>query len=372
AAYVAPRTAIEEALCALWQDVLGLERVGIHDNFFDLGGHSLLLVQLYAGMRRHGWSVTLNDLFGMQTIAALGEHLQTALEAVPIDSCLVRMNTAAAAPKLFCIHSGSGSVGCYAELAQQLEPVAELYGLQNPDLLDDIRTPSYGALAERFVSSIRSTQPSGPYRLLGYSLGGKLAYEVAARLQAEGESIDYLGIIDTPPVLEPDASNDPWYANIRLFHGESMNVDWHAIGELGREAGIARLADIAAAKGLIPVGIDTTAARYLQYLCTIASARLGYASPRAHLDLDLFRTVGDASPRTDPNPLKEHLDYGWSQVTTGHVDVIHVGGSHQSAIRMPHVLGLAASLRSRMNPETAIVHSNKGEDCLEGHRAAID
>ncbi|WP_052511419.1 non-ribosomal peptide synthetase [Cupriavidus sp. HPC(L)] len=194
-AYIAPRNETEALLAQIWQDVLGAEQVGIHDNFFELGGHSLLCLQVLSRLRAAtgaGLAIELRHLMEHQTIASLCQVLGRADAAQHRPAPLNRPS--GDATPLFCLHASFGNVFDYTPLARSLEGACTVHGLACPplDTFDSLEH-----LAHLHVMAIRAVQPTGPYRLLGWSLGGALAARMAAILEDAGETVAFLGLVDT-------------------------------------------------------------------------------------------------------------------------------------------------------------------------------
>ncbi|MEU1280731.1 amino acid adenylation domain-containing protein [Streptomyces sp. NPDC005805] len=208
----APRNAREEVLCGLFAEVLGVSRVGIDDNFFTLGGHSLLGVRLVNRIRRVlGVERTVRDLFRAPTPAGLlGSHDDGTAAALGV---LLPLSTRGARRPLFCVHPGTGVGWAYAGLARHLGDEQPLYALQARALSDPGHRPrSVEEMADAYLERIREVQPWGPYRLLGWSFGGLVAHTMAVRLREAGERVELLALMDvhrTGPgsvsVLPPEA-----------------------------------------------------------------------------------------------------------------------------------------------------------------------
>ncbi len=196
--HVAPRTEFEQRLAALWEQVLQVERVGLNDNFFALGGHSLLAVSL-AGRIRETFdvSIKLHDFLLMQTLGELADFMRTNEAKVKSAVIVMNANRSDNAP-LFCLPPGGGGTYSYYPLAGQLSDSRPVYGLVNkayvvPGWFDT----SWQEMVDYYVEQIRMTQPHGPYNLLGWSMGGALAIEVAHVLEREGDTVSFLGLVDT-------------------------------------------------------------------------------------------------------------------------------------------------------------------------------
>lgn len=198
--FVAPRTAVEKSLARLWSEILKLDKVGIHQSFFELGGQSLMAVALFARMEKEfGRRLPLATLLRAPTI----EQLAMELEGKPtVESAgwksLVPIQTKGQRPPLFLVHGAGGNVLLYRALAERLAPDQPIYGLQSRGL-DGASAPlqSIEEMAEEYLKEIRSVQPAGPYHLGGYCLGGTVAYEMAQLLRRAGEPVELVALLDT-------------------------------------------------------------------------------------------------------------------------------------------------------------------------------
>lgn len=197
---LAPRSELEQQLVEIWQRVLGVETVGVRDNFFDLGGHSLAAVRLLTEIQKSfGASLSLSCFIEAHTVEQLANLLNTKLKSsTQNEKSLVVIQPGATKPPLFCIHAVWGNVLFYRELALHLHPDQPLYALQARGLNEN-ETPrtSVIEMATCYIQEIQSVQPHGPYYLGGYSFGGLVAFEIARQLQAQGEQIALLAVFDT-------------------------------------------------------------------------------------------------------------------------------------------------------------------------------
>ncbi|MEU0145352.1 amino acid adenylation domain-containing protein [Streptomyces sp. NPDC006288] len=197
-----PSGAHEEALTRLFAEVLGVERVGPDDPFFDLGGTSLLAVRLVARVREEfGTGLTIGSLFEAATPAALAARLGTTGEASEdaLDVVL-RLRGGEERTPLFAIHPAGGIAWCYAGLSARLGPGQPVYGIQARGLAGDEPLPrTLREEASDYLGHIRAVQEHGPYRLLGWSVGGVLAHTVAVLLQESGEEVELLALLDAFP-----------------------------------------------------------------------------------------------------------------------------------------------------------------------------
>ena len=219
----APETVLEELLCGVFAEVLGLPEVGVLDDFFELGGHSLLAPGLIGRAVRAGLRLDIADLFTYRTVAelaALAGRRQTPEQAAawrgeamakvfddaedlaeldPIGPVLPVRRDGDGAP-LFFVHSGVGFALPYVGLARHLDPGHPVYGIQSPALSGDDELPqSLSGLADEYLARIREIQPEGPYHLFGWSFGGVMVQELAARLRNEGQQVALVVNMDGYP-----------------------------------------------------------------------------------------------------------------------------------------------------------------------------
>jgi thioesterase domain-containing protein/acyl carrier protein len=216
--YVAPRTPVEEALTAIWADVLGVERLGVRDNFFELGGHSLLAVRLMSRIERQtGRRLPLHLLFRDSTVETLARHLDEDGGAAPRHvSPLIAIQPRGTRPPFFCVHAIDGHVLSYARLAQALGTDQPFHALQARGIEGEAEpSTSILEMAERYLDAVRAVQPEGPYRLGGWSLGAVVAYEMARLLRARGERVEALALVDVPrAVPEGEVPDDVLLAQL--------------------------------------------------------------------------------------------------------------------------------------------------------------
>ncbi|WP_019411376.1 amino acid adenylation domain-containing protein [Pseudomonas psychrophila] len=209
--YRAPRNALERALVKIWQDVLGLDRVGIDDNFFELGGDSLQVLKVISRVRNQpelGVSLKLRDLMQKPCIAELSGYEPLVAVSAP-DPLLALNSRVSEVPPLFCLHAGFGTVFDYEPLARKLDGRRSVYGVQCRMLLDPAwHDDSLHAMAQAYAERIRQQQAHGPYHLLGWSLGGALTLLVAQALEAQGQEVAFAGLVDSYVAGTAEASDE--------------------------------------------------------------------------------------------------------------------------------------------------------------------
>ncbi|MFD4431242.1 amino acid adenylation domain-containing protein [Nocardia sp. NPDC058497] len=194
------------AVAEVFTEVLGVERPGLDDDFFSLGGNSLLATRVVHRLReRTGTELTVAAFFADPTVAGLADRLTAGPAGLggDLDAALavtLPLRRGGSGEPLFCIHPVAGLAWAYAGLAPHLPGDRPIIGIQSPALTDpEFRPATVDDLIDRYLAEIRAAQPQGPYHLLGWSLGGVLAQAVATRLQAAGETVASLTMLDSLP-----------------------------------------------------------------------------------------------------------------------------------------------------------------------------
>ncbi|MFW6085618.1 MAG: SDR family NAD(P)-dependent oxidoreductase [Myxococcota bacterium] len=214
--YIEPRDDVERTLVGLWQELLGVERVGIRDSFFDLGGHSLIAVRLFARIKQtYQTEFPISALFEAPTIEACARLIHEAVGAREGEGAarpqryrhLVAMHPAKTGPNtpFFLVAGMFGNVLNLRHLAHLVGTDRPFYGLQARGLFGgEAPHETFEAMAEAYLAEIRSVQPKGPYLLGGFSGGGLTAYEMARQLRGCGERVSLLAMLDTPLPQQPE------------------------------------------------------------------------------------------------------------------------------------------------------------------------
>ncbi|MGF1425057.1 amino acid adenylation domain-containing protein [Kitasatospora sp. LaBMicrA B282] len=216
--YVAPRTPGEQLLAELWATVLGLDEVGIEDNFFDLGGTSVAVIRLAAACNRAGVRLSPKDVFEHQTVRAQAlrtiELEREDTNAPLLDTVfgaghtgttrtLVTLRVDGAERPLFCVHPSGGSVGWYLPIARALPQGHPVHAFQ-PLGMDGRESPleTIEEMAHAYLTDMRQVQPEGPYVLVGWSLGGAIAFEMARQLDDSGQQVELVLLEPTLPGVD--------------------------------------------------------------------------------------------------------------------------------------------------------------------------
>ncbi|MGB3511819.1 MAG: AMP-binding protein [Microcoleaceae cyanobacterium] len=204
---IAPRTTTELQLGQIWSEMLNIPAVGVQDNFFDLGGNSLLAMRLMARIEQQlGTHLALTTLFTEATIERQASLLSAAPNTQPF-SPLVPIQPRGSLPPFFCIHPRAGGVLSYLTLARQLGDKLPFYGVQALGIYGEQEPLSrIEEMATTYIKAIQTVQPQGRYKLGGWSFGGNIAFEIARQLHSLGQEVALLALIDS---LNPIILNKP-------------------------------------------------------------------------------------------------------------------------------------------------------------------
>jgi thioesterase domain-containing protein/acyl carrier protein len=307
AAAAPPRDELELALVQLWEEILERRPIGVRDDFFALGGHSLVAVRIAGAIRqRLGREIAIADVLEAPTVEALAQRLRGRAGAVPW-SPRVRLQAAGEGRPFFCVHPAGGAVLCFADLARELGADRPFYGLQaaglHPGQAPHARVED---MAEAYLAAAREAQPRGPYLLGGWSLGGLVALEMAQQLSRAGERVALLALIDTP----------------------ARPVEAAAVREE-------------------PAALDPEERRrWLAVLDAHIDALRRYAPARYPGRITLLRAAELPPGVAAPGGAFAEPDLGWSALSPWPVEVHVVPGHHHSMVREPHARVLAARLRA--------------------------
>ncbi|UGQ48160.1 non-ribosomal peptide synthetase [Massilia endophytica] len=331
-----PQGDLEWTLASAWMYVLKLDReVGRDDNFFDLGGHSLLTLPLAGMLRQVGIHIEVTDLFAHPTVRALAAHIAASGKRAGAGNAIAIRHEGGGRP-LFLVHDGEGQLLYTPVLASRLDTGFPVYGL--PPLPHGEEQPdSMQAIAARLAQLVRAVQPQGPYRIGGWSFGGTVAHALAACLEAEGERVEFLAILDTHRAramaarhgLELQSVQDLLLLEVAKDHPQA---DLAALRSAAEKHGFAELVAQVKAEGLMPAHMAHLSAHELTRSFAFRLADLGYEAQVLKAPVSFF-----VAKDTDaPDPLA-----GWEGALPASVHIIPSGGAHQTMFDAPHLEPLA-------------------------------
>lgn len=348
AAFVAPRDTLEVQLVHIWEDILQVSPIGVTDNFFDLGGHSLLAIGLIAQIQhKFRQNLPLATLFQSTTIEQLAGTLRQQISSTSW-SPLVEIQRGGSNRPFFCVHPVGGNVFCYVDLAYHLDPNQPFYGLQAAGLNGEQEPcPQIKAMAERYIKAIRAIQPSGPYLLGGWSMGGIVAFEMAQQLQAQGQKVALLALIDaTAKVSDTEYTDEDDVTLLGSFAQDllGLSLEHHDFSvdhflQLSPEQRLTYILE----QGQIT---NLPISHLFHVFKTNCRAVANYVPLAYPGRVTLFRANNHAESHLDPT-------MGWGKLAAEGVEIHVVPGNHYTLIGKPYVQVLAEQLRNCLDKAQA-------------------
>ncbi len=367
--YVAPATPIERELATMWRELLGVERVGRDDDFFELGGQSLIAVRLFTRMKkRYSIDLPLSTLFEAPTIAQCAVIVAAKLGIIdPVDA---EDDAAVAVPEIvpppigvhepgfrslvtiqrgndelipfFCVHGSGGNVLNFRDLSQAMGRSQPFYGIQSRGI-DGVSRPHHSIeeMATAYLAEIRELQPDGPYMLGGYSGGGLVAYEMAHQLTSVGEVVALVVMFDTFPPQIPD--RDITVATrLRRLREERMGYLRQAVTrrlDVRRDAALLAKAEaIAARGGAVPVELRDI---HVQHSFVRAAEKYVLRPWHGHVVLMRAEQGGYEASLLG-------VTYGWDELVDV-FELVQVPGNHDTLVLEPNATTLVQQLRATLD-----------------------
>jgi nonribosomal peptide synthetase DhbF len=352
--YRAPRTSQEALLCQLFAELTGANPVGIDEGFFAIGGHSLLAMRLIARLRQEtGCTLPLRTLFEHNTVAQLAPHLTSLEQDQSLNDRIIPLNNSNDQSPIFCIHPGAGFGTVYRELANAFGATRGIWGIQAKGLGDDTKPEvSIRKMAADYIDLIKSVQKQGPYTILGWSLGGIIAHEIAAQLETKGDQVENLILLDTQtstPLEDGFANASTEEATEKLFE-QWKQVMPKAVQNQTKthKERISFLKEQLMKDGLIPKNTpDEIADKVLLQLVSNPTRLMGHT----------FRTV-DAPVIVFKAEIKNELDEGimeWERYTRGNIQLIPINSSHYRMLDAAPAKIIAGHLKKIINKSYSIL-----------------
>ncbi len=354
--YVAPRSPLQKQLAASWAELLQFERVGVHDDFFALGGRSLPAARLMARIREAtGVDLPVAALFAGPTIAELAQRIEAARrgetdgrpQEIPLveelassllapstgqAQSLAPLRMGGAAPPLFCIHGLGGHIAAFLPLARGLAQRRPVYGLQGQGL-DPGQQPQdrIEDMAASYLREIRGVQSRGPYLLAGWSMGGLIALEAAQQLAAAGEEVSLLAMLDTYLSMPAFEKLDLNEQSVIRWIAPQLNLSTRELKKLSLEQQWERIAE----QANLAEGIEVAAIRRMAAVCKAHLAACAHYQPQPYQGAAVLFPAEVGRGR---------LERRWKSLCPRLRVEQPVPGNHYSMLRKPHVDVLAERL----------------------------
>jgi amino acid adenylation domain-containing protein len=348
---IPPRTALEYQLVQIWEAVLKIKPISVTDNFFELGGHSLLAICLITEIEKQlGYTIPVASFFQEITIEKIALYLENNRESTNSD-ILLPLQVKRNQRPLFLVHPAGGYGLGYSLLANKLGINQSVYALQARGL-DGKEQPlnTFQAMASSYIKAIREIQPSGSYLIGGYSSGGLIAFEIASQLEAAGECIENLLIIDTEPPSPHNKAETRLDDDIALliFIVEQIGLHFNAKIKLKYEDfsvldEVQRLDYALQVLQNYQLVTPNSGKNFVTGLINVykanSQASMSYQPKAINADISLFKT--EALAKQFPN--KPAL--GWDELTSQAVYTRTVQGNHDSILQEPSVSELSIAIQ---------------------------
>ncbi|MCA2630603.1 MULTISPECIES: amino acid adenylation domain-containing protein [unclassified Microcystis] len=370
--YEAPRNNIEQQLTEIWSLIVECEKISIHDNFFDLGGHSILAIKLLNEIQKNfNQELSLTSLFQNPTIAQLAQQLSQ-FEVQPSISDLLVLQPSGQKISIFCVAGSNGHAFYFRDFAMNFADEHPVYGLETPGRDGSHSLPiSVEDHASSLIKTLQQKQPKGPYILIGYSSGCSVALEMAFQLEQQGEIISLLGIFDAGLVANPDyitkRSDLDWIWNmierIEAVKGISLGLNYEQLAAQSDDQNRWYLA----AEALYHHNVlpeHSTLSLLRTNLEVMKRVTLNYAAYQPNFVISapivLFRAQDVKEIVVQEHQAMSHYqqsDWGWQPYSNKPVQVISVPGNHGQMLYEPNVKILADQLKKSIQehfnqPET--------------------
>ncbi len=385
----APRDEIERTVARIWESMLGIGSIGIHDDFFDIGGHSLIAVRIFSKVKNElGVDLPLSALLQAPTIAEYADLIREEKgislspdsgdgTATSEEEMSLALSTPSATPSqgestfnplvpiqpggdrtpFFCVHGAGGNVLNFRDLAVRLGSDQPVYGLQARGVNGKFSPhETIEAMATDYLAAIRTVQSSGPYLLGGYSGGGVIAYEMAQQLLRNDEDVQLLAFLDTYyPHLSPQ---EPFRFTDRLrMRLNRLSEDgWTYV------------------KKYLSKRLLVERNRFREWGIALYET-MGWTMPHAFREILMVRAFHHAASQYEVEPYPGRIvlfgasdkgdfegrigdDLGWNEMVEGTLEIYTIPGDHDSLVHEPHISTLVESLRHELEkadvPEEAM------------------
>ncbi|MBU7585508.1 MAG: non-ribosomal peptide synthase/polyketide synthase [Nostoc sp. TH1S01] len=354
--FVAPRNHLELQLTQLWLKILKIDKVGVQDNFFDLGGHSLVALYLMAQIKQQfGKDISLATFLQNPTIEQLATIVQKDLD-YSNESCLVAIQPNGSQPPLFCLPGAGGTPFYLYNLARCLGEDQPFYSFQANSFADITQVED---IATQYIQALQDIQPQGPYFLAGHSFGGKIAFEMAQQLLHKGHEVALVAILDsTAPFYQEkpigfDWDDARWLAefarSIERFLAKNLDISDDILQSLVWEEQLKYVLQRLKMVDILPPDADITQLNNLvQVLKT--NSLMNYVPQQVYPTRITLLRSSETSVEEPigelPSEILQDSAWGWNKFSAAPVDVQFVPGNHTTMMTQPHVQVLAERLKA--------------------------
>jgi thioesterase domain-containing protein/acyl carrier protein len=332
--YTSPNTEIEKKLSLIWSELLLLDQVGIHDNFFDLGGQSLMAVRLVSEIEKQfGKSISVATLMQAPTVAQLASVLAEQKKALP--SPLIPIQPSGSKPSFFCAH-GTDS---YLQLSRYLGGEQPFYGLAQHLEGRKVRHTAIEDIAAHYLKEVRRVQPEGPYYIGGHSLGGLVAFEMAQQLKKQGQEVVLLVLLDAASSRPRPSNTNARSGNSPMLSPTDLRKHLWIYRHWLKDAWQKKLKTIACeiyhclGKSL-PTSLQAFYVDQVVYGNIYSKAHRSYV-PQSYAGRVVFLKSEDPRDRVP----------GWEKLIAEGLEIHPVPGNHLSMLAEPNVKSLAETLK---------------------------
>lgn len=338
----APRGAAEKRLARIWANILGIsDTIGVHENFFTLGGSSLMVLDMVSQIRLvFGQRLPLSAIFAAPTIAQMAAALGGDL-AGGTEPLLIPIRAGDNAAPWFCIHPLGGHVLCYHDLAVALGGEAAIIGVRAVGMEAGETVPvEFAEMAAIYVAELVARQPQGAFRLIGYSFGGMVAVEIASQLHARGREVSALVLLDAPhPDVAAAAAGHADLTDLLVSLFVGLQLDAADLRLRSEDEQIDRVIDVAKKAGLVPRAMTREESHRYVFVCR-ANQRRWHCPARYTGPVELIRAaVGAERITADPR-------LGWSEQVLPDLRLSWVATDHETMLSGDGAAAVGASIRA--------------------------
>ena len=359
--HVSARNNLEKQLSEIWEEVLGVSPIGVTDSFFELGGSSLSAVKLFIKIEKiFGQKIPFSEIFQASTVEKFA--LLLAQEESPAKwTALVPVKSAGSKPPLFCIHSVEPSILHFRHIGKYLDREQPFYCLQQPALSDGEHSifHTFKDMAAHYIKEMRMLQPEGPYFLLGHSMGGLLAYEIARQLENQDCQVAFLGLIDTfapghqpkPKTLASSILYQLYIHGLNLSKVSARRKVGYVLERMNQKIPKFIWKNINKSRWFISESTSNDLPDMYQNLPLYRPIKAAnYEAYRAYAtdyccsgNIILYRAI-ERPTAVHYNPL-----LGWDKLIAREIEICDVPGHHNSVVHEPNAKTLGKKIQAHIN-----------------------